>query len=93
MSTEHDNSTMKTVSKEEFFDFINKYPRTLESGCTTICFPEIYHYFDKTLTDKPVGSIEAFFEMIVAQYNFEYDACYRKTGVTFKIKQGTNHAN
>lgn len=63
-------NAFKTVSKEEFFDWIANYPRSefLSAGTTTICEPPIRHYLDHSLPSKgELGSADYFFDKEVAR--------------------------
>lgn len=63
-------SSFKAVSKDEFFDFLTKYPsrNSLSVGTTTICEPPIRHYHDHSLPTKGVrGSADFFFDTEVAR--------------------------
>lgn len=86
----------KTVSKEEFYKFILKYPSqsSLSVGTTTICEPPIRHYHDRSLPSKGVlGSADFFFDTEVARIVLEWigpDGVF-ETGdkyFEYKIREG-----
>lgn len=59
---------MKEVTIIEFKEFLKAYPRSLESGWTTICDPPVQDFLDCSLRgDAEVGSGEAFTKMVVAR--------------------------
>ena len=51
-------TNLKKVTKQEFDDFIESYPRMLEQNVVRICEPTISNFLDNSIkSDHKLGSI------------------------------------
>jgi hypothetical protein len=68
---------VKTVTKEEFEQFIATYPRSLDRDVAMMCEPPVVTYNDFSLGDWP--------ESIVARHTFEAPDSYVPIG--WRVKE------